>query len=190
MAWLGTYTGIHTVSAKEEVSSSVSLPVTLPVFGKELPIPWGAKKTVETPMHLKVDAKQLFPATLNLFSLGVTLAGIATFVSACDRYRWRTIGIVTSLYVVQILLKLIGMASDSWYWLKWLSFLTAYEPEEFVNWSMRDPQMAWSFTRLGADGTVVGLGPLGYDLLLIGIGLVSYLLAAIVFQRRDLPAPT
>lgn len=190
VAWLGTYTGIQTMTAKEEVAATVTLPITIPGIGSELPVPWREKKTIETPMRLKVDARQFLPATVNLFALGVTLAGLATVVSASDRYRWRTIGIVTGIYVAQILLKLIGMASDSWRWLTWLSFLTAYEPEEFVQWSVSDPAVTWSFTRLDAAGTVVGLGPLGYDFLLIGIGVVSYVLAAIIFQRRDLPAPT
>jgi hypothetical protein len=35
----------------------------------------------------------------------------------------------------------------------------------------------------------MGVGPLTYDLVLLGVGLVGYLAAAVVFVRRDLPAP-
>ena len=33
------------------------------------------------------------------------------------------------------------------------------------------------------------LGGLGYDSILIGLGLVAYLGAAVIFCHRDLPAP-
>jgi hypothetical protein len=38
-------------------------------------------------------------------------------------------------------------------------------------------------------GRWTGLAPLGYDLLLIGMGLVAYVAAAWIFCHRDLPAP-
>ena len=41
----------------------------------------------------------------------------------------------------------------------------------------------------GGKGTGAETGPLGYDLLLIGMGTVAYILAGVIFRRRDLPAP-
>ena len=38
-------------------------------------------------------------------------------------------------------------------------------------------------------GAFVEPGPLGYNLILLGVGAVSYLAAGIVFHKRDLPAP-
>jgi len=189
-AWFGTWSGIHTMSIKEEVRPTWSLPVPLPWLGREVPRPWGTSETRWIPMTEKVDSRDFLPASACLLALGVLLAGISSFVSACDRYRWRTIGIVCGFYVVQVLLKLIGMASESWHWLVSLSFLTAYEPEEFVHISVTTPEKAWDVLRWTADGQWAGLGPVGYDLLLIGAGLLAYVAAALVFQRRDLPAPT
>ena len=57
-----------------------------------------------------VDAHLFWPAALNLFTLGFFLAGVATFLSSCDRYRWRTIGIVVAFYVVQMIIELVALA--------------------------------------------------------------------------------
>ena len=40
-----------------------------------------------------------------------------------------------------------------------------------------------------ADGEFFDLGPLGYNLILLGVAVAGYLAAGIVFHRRDLPAP-
>ena len=42
---------------------------------------------------------------------------------------------------------------------------------------------------LDPDPLAIELGPLGYDLVLIGLGATAFVAAARVFCRRDLPAP-
>ena len=190
VAWLGTWTGIQTTSIKEEVRPAWSLPFSLPIVGREITRPFSPPKTVYTPMTSKVEARLFLPASVTLFSLGMMLCGVTTFVSACDRYRWRTIGIVCGAYVVQTIMKLVGMASDSWKWLTYLSVFTPYEPEEFVHLAIESPDLAWSFVKYDAAGQWAGLGPLGFDLILVGIGYLAYMAAAVIFHRRDLPAPT
>ena len=40
-----------------------------------------------------------------------------------------------------------------------------------------------------SQGVIFDVGPLGYNLILLAIGIGCYIAAAIVFQKRDLPAP-
>lgn len=188
-AFLGTWTGIQTTSIKEEVRPSWELPFSMPGLGREVPRPWAAPQTRFTPMYEKVDSAIFVPAAANLFSLGIFLAGVSTLVSACDRYRWRSIGIVVGAYVVQTIFKLVGMAAESWHWLMYFSIFTPYEPEEGVHLAMTAPDLAWSIVKYDAAGQWTGLGPLGADLILFGGGALAYVAAAIVFQKRDLPAP-
>ena len=126
---------------------------------------------------------------MNLFSLGVCLAGLATFMSSWDRYRWRTIGLVIGIIVVQMMAKLLGVSSETWSWLKACTFFTAYEPEVIVAVAAARPEQAWQLMLADPAGAGRTLGPLGMDLVLLGLGALGYLLAAIIFCRRDLPAP-
>jgi ABC-2 type transport system permease protein len=81
VTWLGTFVGVQTLSAKEEKPQSIVTTI--------LRMPWqtGPTKTeyVYTPLRDKVDPRDLLPGAVNLFALGFFLAGLSTFVSACDR---------------------------------------------------------------------------------------------------------
>lgn len=116
---------------------------------------------------------QFFPGVLNLFSMTFCLAGLTALASACDRSRWRTILLTGGFFAVSSVVKMIARLWAPGAWLKYLSFLTAFEPQKLI---LLDPHvtrpMAWQYN--GA---------------LIGIGLAAYALAAIVFSRRDIPAP-
>lgn len=120
----------------------------------------------------KVDPTRFVPAALNVFGLMVCFAGITACVSAADSYRWRTIGILCGFYVFSLLAKLVGRLSGSLAWVGYLSVFNAYEPQRLVG----NPAEAWQ--RL-----VV------YDGVLLGVGLAAYLLGAVIFAKRDLPAP-
>ena len=120
----------------------------------------------------KVEPVRFLPAVANVFGLMVCMAGISACVSAADSHRWRTIGIMCGLYVTAILTKLVGRLSGVLGWVGYLSVLNAYEPQRLVGggpeaWRM----LAW------------------YDGILLGIGIVAYLIGAVIFSRRDLPAP-
>jgi ABC-2 type transport system permease protein len=120
----------------------------------------------------KVDPLRFLPAAANVFGLMVCMAGISAGVSAADSYRWRTVGILCGLYVFSILAKLVGRLSSPLWWVGYLSFLNAYEPQRLVG----DAAESW---RLLAQ----------YDAVLIGVGVVAYAIGAVLFARRDLPAP-
>lgn len=124
--------------------------------------------TLEAP----VDVTLYIPAAANLFSLTFFTAGLATLVSSWDRYRWRTIGIVGSFYLLQFILKIISRMVPKLEWLSRWTFHGAYLPQLLVN----KPEQAWELS-LRLDG------------ILIGLGLACFGLAAAIFCRRDLPAP-
>jgi ABC-2 type transport system permease protein len=120
----------------------------------------------------KVDPLRFLPAAANVFGLMVCMAGISAGVSAADSYRWRTVGILCGFYVFSILAKLVGRLSKPLWWAGYLSFLNAYEPQRLVG----DAAESW---RLLAE----------YDAVLIGVGVIAYAIGAVLFARRDLPAP-
>jgi ABC-2 type transport system permease protein len=109
---------------------------------------------------------------LNLFAYSFFLAGFTTLLSSADRYRGRTIGLAAGFYVVSLVLKVVGRTADGFPGLLYGSFLTAYEPQRFV-----DPQY---------DAATIAVT---YNLPLLLIGMMCYIVAAAIFSRRDLPAP-
>ena len=119
-----------------------------------------------------VEPARFVPAAANVFGLMVCIAGITACVSAADSHRWRTVGILCGFYVFSILAKLVGRLSGPLGWVGYLSILNAYEPQRLVggaagSWRL----LAW------------------YDAVLLGIGAAAYLGGAVIFSRRDLPAP-
>jgi ABC-2 type transport system permease protein len=112
------------------------------------------------------------PPTTNVFSLGLAMAGIAAFVSSFDRYRWRTIGIMGAFYAVAVVFKVIARMKPAWEPLGRLSVFWPFEPQRMVTGN----DDAW---RLAFE----------YNAPLIIVGLAGYVAGAIVFCRRDLPAP-
>ncbi|MFW6172090.1 MAG: ABC transporter permease subunit [Planctomycetota bacterium] len=193
-SWFGLYVGIQTTTVQEPVAAQESLwtsilgfdPGAL-FFGDKADS--GEQETREVPMATKVNPHDMWPAAVNYFAFGFFLAGLSTLISAPDRYRWRTIGIVAAIYVVQLVMKVIGLASDGWSWLLNLTFFSAYDPERFVSIAINQPADTWRLVLVNDQGSWTGLGPLGCDLLLVGMGGAAYVAATIIFCRRDLPAP-
>jgi len=120
----------------------------------------------------RVEPVRFVPAVLNVFGLMVCMAGISACVSAADSHRWRTVGIMCGFYVAAILAKLVGRLSGPLGWVGYLSVLNAYEPQRLVGGG---PE-AWSLLA-------------HYDGILLGIGVLAYVAGAVIFSRRDLPAP-
>jgi ABC-2 type transport system permease protein len=119
-----------------------------------------------------VQPARFVPAAANVFGLMVCMAGITACVSAADSHRWRTIGILCGFYVFSILAKLVGRMSESLSWVGYLSVFNAYEPQRLVFGGLESWQLLAR-----------------YDGVLLGIGLAAYVLGAVIFARRDLPAP-
>ena len=128
-------------------------------------IAWG-------PWSGEVTAGRFAPAVLNTFGLMVCMAGVAGLVSSTGSHRSRTIGVMCGFYVISLLAKLVGRMSDRLAWVGWISVFGAYEPQRLVAGTAE----SWLILA-------------GYNALLLGVGLAAYTLGAVVFSRRDLPAP-
>lgn len=182
--------GIHTQSVPQQVSSTID--VAIPGTSWSIPIRLGESQSVDTPLSQLVDAGQYVAPSLNLFGFGFFILGLSVFCSSCDRYRWRTIGIVIGCYVGQLLVYLLSKATPAYESLGYFTFLSAYRPEAMVYMSSADPTYAWLFYVPPAMRTSVWnswLGPLGMTCLLIMGGVFWVLLAAQRLRTRDLPAP-
>jgi ABC-2 type transport system permease protein len=182
----GTTVGIRTTTVTEDAPPPK---LRVPMLGIEVPLSFAKPEKIKVPMRERVRPADFLPGAVNLFCLGCALAGFSTLVSAFDRYRWRTIGIVVSLYVVHLVLKILGLAIDDVGWMQWLSLFTAYEPQKFIHIAVNDPAHTWALVLRNSQHQIVELGPLGYNLILLGVAAASYLAAGVVFHRRDLPAP-
>lgn len=192
VTWLGTFAGIQTFSAKEEKPAPSIISSLLRLEWPKATKP-AEREFTYTPLRDKVDARNLLPGAVNLFSLGLFIAALSTLVSALDRYRWRAIGIVVSIYVIQLVFKLIGVATEDWAWLSYVSFFTAYEPQLLVQVTLQHPDEAWQIMRTTTDPNakhvLSALAPLGYSAILFGLATVCYVAAGVRFCTRDLPPP-
>jgi ABC-2 type transport system permease protein len=120
----------------------------------------------------EVSMTAFLPGVVNLFAFMLFLAGFSTMVSSWDSYRWRTIGLVGGFYVIQLVMKVMARLVPKLEWLMQFTFLGAFEPQSLII----EQEQAWALS-------------LSYDGALIGLGLLSYVVAAVVFCHRDLPAP-
>jgi len=171
--------GIHSFEVQEERMRTLTVPI--PLWEPEIPIPWGEKVTEIIPLSEKVNSRVFIPGAINFCAMGFFVAGFATMVSAWDRYRWRTLGIVVGFVVVQTIVKIIGMSADRFAWLKYLSIFTAYEPEQAVAIATEASQYSLGLSQW--------FGPSGYNLVFLLSGCLCYFLAIAIFSRRDFPAP-
>lgn len=184
-SWAGIIVGVETTTVTEQVRPTFNIPLT----DLNVPIPFAEAKPVVSAMSEKVDNWDMLPAVVNFFALGLFMAGLTTLMSSWDRYRWRTIGIVVTFYIAFTIIKIAGMAADHLAWLKYITIFTAFEPEVFVSVAIKTPEQTWSLLLRDESGGIIGLGPSGYNLVLIGVGMIAYASAARIFARRDLPAP-
>lgn len=187
LTWCGTWTGIQTARAVELAPPPS---VTVPLLQWKIPISFAPQEKIRVPMRDRVKPKNFLPGALNLFCLGVCLAGLSTLASACDRYRWRTIGIISSFFVMQMILKVLSRAFDSTEWMQFLTVLSAYEPQRLVYIASNlETPLNWAWWVPAGDKHPSMAGPLLYYVVLLSIGVTSYLAAGVVFHKRDLPAP-
>ncbi|MEX2187356.1 MAG: ABC transporter permease subunit [Pirellulales bacterium] len=124
------------------------------------------------PLDTTATSVVFLPAAANTLMFGFFLSGATTALSAADRYRWRTIGIVCAVFLVQKIVEIIALMVERFAWLKPFTFFSLFKAPMFVTDPDKVATLFWQY-----NGTLVALG------------LAGYALAAVIFSRRDLPAP-
>jgi ABC-2 type transport system permease protein len=110
---------------------------------------------------------------LNLVSLTFCVAAVTTLLSSVDRYRWRTLALGGGFVVTQLIVKVLSRLQPDFEFLRYVTVYGAYEPWWLIDAKPEEYLTIW----LGLNGT------------LLAIGTACYVLATIIFCRRDLPAP-
>lgn len=131
-----------------------------------------------------VAASLFVPPAINLFAQTACLAAVAALFSSFDSQRWRTVGLMGGFFALSMVLLIASRASEKTGWLACLSILTPYKPQTMV----AEPAEAWSLLA-HENGAVVGLGSGACQLVFLVVGLGCYAIGAMIFNRRELPAP-
>lgn len=188
LVWLGIYCGIHTNTVKETITPEIDLKI--PFLPIEVPVPVGESKVVQRDLADKVSANLYVAPVINLFAFGFFLLSLSSMFSCWDRYRWRSIGFVISVYVLELLMYLLSRATDATAFCSNLTFFSLYQPDGIVQVVNRHPEAASEvISSYSIPGWEHYLGPLGMSLILIAFGLVFYAIGLFRLQRRDMPAP-
>jgi len=184
LVWAGIAVGIQATTVNETVNPPS---FRIPWLEVDVPLTVDNPVTEEIPLRQRVIASTYAAPTFHLFAFGFFLLGLSSMFSALDRYRWRTVGAVVGIYVLQLVMFGLGKAAESLDWLLSLTFFSCYKPQKMASLVSSDGLWApWSLTTPIPDAT---MPPLVYPLLLITMGTICYAIAAIHFTRRDLPAP-
>jgi ABC-2 type transport system permease protein len=123
---------------------------------------------LETP----VRTAYFLPGALNLLCLGALVVALTTMLSAFDSQRGRTIGLAVGFVVVETIVKIVGRVGDEMDWLRYWTVLTAFEPQIAVN-------------TFGTPDSPM----LIYNGFLLGLSALFFIVGAIGFNYRDVPAP-
>jgi ABC-2 type transport system permease protein len=135
-------------------------------------------------LYANVSAALFVAPTFNLFALTVCIGGMSALISSCDSLRWRTIGLMASWYTFSTVLAVIGQVADRLQSLSYASFLSAYKPQSMV----ARPDEAWSLLA-HQNGAITGIGLGGQVVVLFALGIACYVAGAVIFSRREIPAP-
>lgn len=185
LVWAGMSIGIATTSVEETTYPEIRIPL----IDYRIPLSFLTPRTETIAMASEVNPMMFLPGILNLFCLGVCFSGFAGFCSAWDRYRWRTLGIVTAFYFFNAALKMLGMGSDDYSWAQRYSLFGLYRPAYAIQQADANSMSAFQFFEYGENAAIIGLGAMGNCLTLLILGFGFYVAGSVVFSRRDLPAP-
>jgi ABC-2 type transport system permease protein len=154
-----------------------------------IPLGTPSQELTWTPLSQLVEPSLYLAPTINLFALGFAVLGLSVVISSFDQYRWRAIGVVIGVYVLQLLLFVLAKSTPRMSFLKPFTFLAAYQPDWMVQTVSHRPELTNSLWMPESTSWDSVLGPLGYSLLLLGMGIACYAIALWRLETRDLPAP-
>jgi ABC-2 type transport system permease protein len=185
LTWLALTVGIWTTQVKETTYPTISLPF----IDAPIPLRFLQPKVEYVPMSSEVNPWLYFPGIFKLFCVGLFFGGLAAFCSARDRYRWRTLGIVTAVYFVSSGIKMLGLASEKLSWLYYCNIFGYYSPSRSIEAVSRDLNSMFAIWERNSQGNIIDTGMLLDCTVMLALGLLFYLWGARHFHRRDLPAP-
>ena len=185
LVWLAMSIAVWTTPFEEVTYPTFTEPIT----GAKIPITMFEPKTEKFMLSDRVNPSLFGPGILNLACFGFFLLSHAMMFSSWDRFRWRTLGILAGIYIVQAMLKVGAMASESFRWLQWFTYFTLFEPSMLIEMHDSHPERVWWIFRYTDADQIAGLGPLGINLTLILLSCMCIGIGCLVFHRRDLPAP-
>ncbi|MGB0758244.1 MAG: ABC transporter permease subunit [Rubripirellula sp.] len=184
LVWAGIGIGVFATSVNETVEQPT---LQIPFLNLDVPLTIDSPAKQEVPLRDRVDVRTYAASTFNLFALGLFVLGLATMLSSLDRYRWRTVGAVVGIYILQLVMYGLGKAATSLDWLLSMTFFSCYKPQKMTSLvaegGLGSP---WNFTQIMPEGV---FPPPVYPLILIGLGVLFYFIAYRTFRNRDLPAP-
>ena len=184
LVWAGIAIGIQFTTVAETVAPPS---FQVPILNINIPLQVGDPVKEIVPLSERVNVWNFAAPTFHLFVFGYFMLGLASMCSAFDRYRWRTVGIVVGFYVIQVVMIGLGKATESLAWLRSLTFISCYKPQKVAALIPEHGLSApWSLELTVSDSM---FPPLAYPLILIAFGTAFYIVSAIAFSRRDLPAP-
>jgi ABC-2 type transport system permease protein len=188
--WLGLHFGIQWNNVQRTVEPQITMYFLLiPI---EIPFPLGEPRVEEIPLTNYVDSSLFVLPSLNLFAFGAFVFALSSLLSSFDRYRWRTIGVVISFYVIELLIFLLSRTVVAARFFENFTFFSLYQPDATVIYAQRFPAEAWLiFAPAETQSTIwpYDLAPLGMVFVLLVMTAILHGLAAVCFRRRDLPAP-
>lgn len=161
----------------------------VPWVNWSLPMPLAKEELRWVPLAELVDPMLYAMPTINLFALGFAVLGLSVAVSSFDQYRWRSVGVILGIYVLQLLLFVLSKSTPKVAFLKPWTFLAAYQPDWIVQTTLASPDAKGFFVMPDPSSWDDWIGPVGYVSILIAMGLLCYAIAFWRFQTRDLPAP-
>lgn len=185
LCWLAMAIGIWTSSVEE----STYRELRVPIIDYRIPLTFLPPQIERIQMSDEVNPLMFVPGIVNLWFLGWFLAGFAAMLSAFDRFRWRTLGLVAAFYFSNAGMKILGMSSKKLAWVEQLSIFGFYSPASVVQRTQADPFSLLHFFKYNAEGQIHGTALLGSAIVLFTAGLICYFIGLRRFETRDLPAP-
>ena len=185
LCWFAMAIGIWTSSVEETTYHEIHIPIV----DYQIPLTFLPEQTELIQMSDEVDPMMFLPGIVNLWFLGWFLAGFAAMLSAFDRFRWRTLGIVSAFYFSNAGMKILGMSSAKLAWVEQLSIFGFYSPASVIQRTQTDPLSLLHFFKYSNEGQIQGTALLGSCLVLFVAGLICYVVGLRKFESRDLPAP-